>query len=138
MTTDARIEAAARAHHAYTSASAWEQMPSEWRENQTRAMASALAAADAAAWRPIESAPKNRTPILAKIHDDLFPRVKPGRPDLKPWNGQVIVVHHPGILEDGFDLGWGMCAPVGNGGFPDKWFSGWRDLGGCVSPKVEG
>ena len=56
--TDPRIEAAARAHHSYTSASRWEQMPDSWRENQIRAMALALAAADAAALGLIESMPK--------------------------------------------------------------------------------
>lgn len=48
---DPRVEAAARAHHAYTSASRWEQMPDSWRDNQMRAMALAIEAADAAAWR---------------------------------------------------------------------------------------
>ncbi|MCE2580739.1 hypothetical protein LDL36_20270 [Komagataeibacter sp. FNDCR1] len=76
-------------------------------------------------WLPIKTAKKNGRPILAKIHDDLFPRVRPDRADLKPWNGRVIEVAHPGILDDGLDVGWGMVAPVGHGGFHDDWFAGW-------------
>lgn len=90
--------------------------------------ADALKAADEAAWLPIESAPKDGTEILAKVRDDLYPAVKPERPDLERWNGRWIVVYHPGILEDGFDLGWGVAAPVGHGGFPDAWFDGWTRL----------
>ncbi|MBS1096363.1 hypothetical protein JK191_02000 [Gluconobacter sphaericus] len=78
--------------------------------------------------RPMSEAKKDRTPILAKIHDDLFPRIRPERKDLEPWNGRWVVVSHPGILEDGFDLGWGVAAPVGHGGFPDDWFVGWKPL----------
>ena len=78
--------------------------------------------------RPISEAKKDRTPILAKIHDDLFPRIRPERADLKPWNGRWVVVSHPGILEDGFDIGWGVAAPVGHGGLTDDWFLGWKPL----------
>ncbi|KXV48751.1 hypothetical protein AD945_06270 [Gluconobacter albidus] len=78
--------------------------------------------------RPMSEAKKDRTPILAKIHDDLFPRIRPERADLKPWNGRWVVVSHPGIPEDGFDIGWGVAAPVGHGGFPDDWFVGWKPI----------
>lgn len=80
-------------------------------------------------WRPMSEAPKDRTPILARVHDDLYPRVV-GEPrvDLEPWNGQRVVVHHPGVCEDGFDLGWSVSAPVGHGLGRDDWFSGWLPL----------
>ena len=35
---------------------------------------------------------------------------------------------HPGIPEDGFDIGWGVAAPVGYGGLPDDWFVGWKPI----------
>ncbi|WP_264814001.1 hypothetical protein, partial [Gluconobacter albidus] len=81
-----------------------------------------------ASLRPMSEAKKDRSPILAKIHDDLFPRLRPERADLKPWNGRWVVVSHPGIPEDGFDIGWGVAAPVGYGGLPDDWFVGWKPI----------
>ena len=78
--------------------------------------------------RPMSEAKKDRTPILAKIHDDLFPRVYPERKDLKPWNGRWVVISHTGILADGFDIGWGVAAPVGCGGLTDDWFVGWKPV----------
>jgi len=80
-------------------------------------------------WRPMFEAPKDRTPILARIYDDLFPRVVgEARDDLERWNGQRVVVHHPGLCEDGYDLGWSVSAPVGFGIGRDDWFSGWLPL----------
>lgn len=52
----------------------------------------------------------------------------PGERIFEPWNGRWVAVSHPGILEDGFDLGWGVAAPVGHGGFPDNWFAGWKPV----------
>jgi hypothetical protein len=77
---------------------------------------------------PMTSAPRNRTPVLARMHPDLFPRIRPERPDLKRWNGVWIVIAHPGLDADGFDPDWHMAAPVGRGGFPDEWFVGWTPL----------
>lgn len=78
--------------------------------------------------RPMSEVEKNRTPILAKIHNDLFPRVYPERKDLKCWNGRWVVISHTGILADGFDIGWGVAAPVGCGGLTDDWFVGWKPV----------
>lgn len=78
--------------------------------------------------RPMSEAKKDRTPILAKIHDDLFPRIHPERKDLKCWNGRWVVISHTGVLADGFDIGWGVAAPVGCGGLTDDWFVGWKPV----------
>ncbi|HEY9219577.1 MAG TPA: hypothetical protein VIO94_16130 [Phenylobacterium sp.] len=78
--------------------------------------------------RDISGAPKDRTPILAKFRDNIYPGIRPGRDDLEPWNGRWVVIHHPGVTADGFDIGWSVSAPVGNGGFPDEWIEGWAPL----------
>lgn len=79
-------------------------------------------------WMPIETAKKNRTKIWAAFHPDIYPRICPERPDLERWNGVQVPLHHPGVSEDGFDIGWNVAAPVGHGGFPDKWIAGWKPL----------
>ncbi|KXV59958.1 hypothetical protein AD947_03085 [Acetobacter tropicalis] len=91
-----------------------------------------LAAADAAAWRPIAEANKDGNPILAKLRDDIYPPVTDesslrARADYR-WNGLTIVLRHPGLAADGFDMGWNIQAPVGHGGFPDHWIEGWMPL----------
>lgn len=78
----------------------------------------------APAWQPIETAPRNRTPILARFKDNLVHI----RPDLIKWEGKCCVVNHVGVLVDGFDIGWGVDAPVGYGGIPDEWIAGWQPL----------
>ncbi|MBF0850477.1 hypothetical protein HKD27_06000 [Gluconobacter sp. R75690] len=127
--TDPRINAAARALYEGMFSALWQDETSEQTKSDFREDARlALKAADAAAWRPISEAPKDRTLVLAKIHDDLFPRIRPERKDLKLWNGRWVVVSHAGILESGFDLGWTVAAPVGWGGMVDDWFVGWQPL----------
>ena len=79
-------------------------------------------------WRTIDSAPKDRTPILAKFFDDIYPQIRPNRDDLERWNGLQVVLRHPGLADNGFDIGWSVAAPVGNGGFPDEWIEGWMPL----------
>lgn len=74
--------------------------------------------------RPIAEAPKDKTPILARFKDHL----RDNRPDLDPWRGITVVIRHPGVMEDGFDIGWNMAAPVGHGGFPDDWIECWWPL----------
>jgi hypothetical protein len=83
---------------------------------------------EAEGWRDISTAPKDGNPILAVFHKDIFPRLKPGREDLERWNGVQVVIRHPGIAADGFDMGWNMAAPVGYGGFSDDWIAGWQPL----------
>ena len=85
-------------------------------------MRAAIAAYEQAMWRPIEEAKKDGTPILARIKDCL------GREDLERWQGLYVVIRHPGLADDGFDIGWNVAAPVGHGGFPDEWFDGFRPL----------
>lgn len=79
-------------------------------------------------WRPIEEAPKNRTAIWAAFRSDIYPTVEPLRPDLERWNGVQVPLRHPGLAEDGFDIGWNVAAPVGHGGFPDDWIAGFMLL----------
>jgi hypothetical protein len=49
--------------------------------------------------QPIKSAPKDGTPVLARMRDDIFPGVRPEREDLERWNGVWAVVKHPGVYE---------------------------------------
>lgn len=92
-----------------------------------RALAAFLREA-AEGWRDIASAPKDGTIIWAKFRDDIYPTLRPERDDLTRWNGVQVPLHHPGVAADGFDIGWGVAAPVGHGGFPDEWIEGWRPL----------
>lgn len=85
-----------------------------------------LEAAEKAAWQPISTAPKDRTSVILRLKNRL---VRPGRGDLRdPWEGLTFVGRHPGLADDGFDIGWNFAAPVGHGGFPDEWIAGWRPL----------
>jgi hypothetical protein len=80
------------------------------------------------AWRPIAEAKKDGSIIWAVFRDDIYPTIRPGRKDLERWNGIQVSLRHPGLAEDGFDIGWSVAAPVGNGGLPDEWIAGWLPL----------
>ncbi|MGF1275491.1 hypothetical protein [Acetobacter pasteurianus] len=138
--TDARIEAVARA---LCDAQGWcpdgneitprnfPSMDKNWKVYEEEVQI-AVSAADAAAWRPISEAKKDGSPILAKLRNNIYPPVTDesslrARADYR-WNGLTIVLRHPGLANDGFDMGWNVAAPVGHGGFPDDWIEGWQPL----------
>ena len=89
-------------------------------------------------WQPISSAPRDGTIIWVVMHPKLYPDIKPERADLERWNGVQVPVRHPGIMDDGFDIGWGVAAPVGQGGFPDDWIAGWMPLPPPPTPDEAG
>lgn len=80
-----------------------------------------------AGWLPMAVAAKEAgyriwalfKPDMAALH---------GRADLERWQGLEAPIMHPGVADDGFDVGWSIALPVGHGGFPDEWFVGWRPL----------
>lgn len=76
-------------------------------------------------WKPIETARKDGTRILVLLKN---PIPRPNRDDLRQWDGIPFVARHHGFTDDGFDMGWGFAAPVGQGGFPDDWMVGWMTL----------
>jgi hypothetical protein len=73
--------------------------------------------------RPIEEAPKDGTPVLVKVRDDIYPVLRPNRADLEDWNGIWAVMKNYGNTME-----WLFAAPVGHGGFPDEWMVGWLPL----------
>lgn len=79
-------------------------------------------------WKDISEAKKDGATIWAVLRPDIYPVLEPGRDDLERWNGVQVPLRHPGLAEDGFDIGWNVAAPVGNGGFPDEWIAGWIPL----------
>lgn len=78
-------------------------------------------------WLQIKDAPRDLTPVLAVLRLDISKIC--ARPDLDAWNGLQVVLCHPGVHEDGFDPGWHVSGPVGQGGIPDRWIEGWQPLG---------
>lgn len=83
---------------------------------------------------PMDSAPKDKTPLLMKLKDDLSPYNRMADDWHTRWQGRWIVAAHPGIADDGFDIGWSFAAPVGHGGFSDAWFDGWMHLPSRSTP----
>lgn len=128
--TDPRIEAAARAlceRQGYPSGGTELATSCGFEENWeafSDDAQAALEAADAAAWMPMSDAPRGRTDILAKTRPDIYPEDH----IRSSWNNLSVVIRHEGIINDDFDIGWSVAAPVGYGGMPDEWFVGWRPL----------
>lgn len=75
-------------------------------------------------WKPMEQARKDNTAVLLLLKNPI----PSDREDLRRWDGIRFVGRHPGLADDGFDIGWNFAAPVGHGGFPDEWFVGWKPL----------
>lgn len=76
--------------------------------------------AEPSGWRPMESAPRDRTYILARV----APRDGDDR-----WgylSGRCFVIRHEERTQSGYDLGWSVFP--GFGGVSDDWFEGWRPL----------
>jgi hypothetical protein len=72
--------------------------------------------------KPINSSPKDGTPVLLKFKSDL------SQFDFRSnWEGKLFVGRNHG--GSGM-MGWGFAAPVGCGGFPDDCFEGWYNLDG--------
>jgi len=72
-------------------------------------------------WSPIESAPKDGTPVLLKFKNDL------SKYTMGKWDGLVFV----GRSRDD-TMEWGFAAPVGCGGFPDAWLEGWKPINEAI------
>lgn len=68
-------------------------------------------------WLPISEARKDRTSYLLRFKNPI----PDDREHVRQWDGLVFVGRHPGVCEDGLDIGWNFAAPVGHGGFPDEW-----------------
>lgn len=79
--------------------------------------------------RPMTEARKDGTSVLGKLRSDLVSFTC----QFENWNikgmaGRWVVVRHPGLADDGFDVGWNLAGPFGNGGWPDDWFDGFTPL----------
>ncbi|MBS0966638.1 hypothetical protein JK165_11165 [Acetobacter okinawensis] len=125
--TDPRIEAAAWMIGSVSDLAPggdWEKLAPHQKTHFRRLAKAVLEAADAAAWRPMRDAPRDRTDILAKTRPDVYPEAH----HRSGWNNRSVVIRHDGIVNDDFDMGWSVSAPVGYGGIPDEWFLGWQPL----------
>ena len=77
-------------------------------------------------WRPIETAPRDRTRILAitgDITDERFSH----------WSHLQFAVFHMGFTnQTGMDLGWSLFPGFGCG---DEWLEAWQPLPEPPTPK---
>jgi len=80
-------------------------------------------------WQPIENAPRDGTIIWVCFRNDLDQNGR--NMDLKPWNGLQLPLRmrYPwGSDYTSVSWGWDIAAPIGRGGFPDRWIAGWIPL----------
>lgn len=91
------------------------------------------AAEAAQQWRPIDTAPRDGTPILVAMRHDIA-----AADDWRwaGWNGRYVVVRHDGVMDGHYDMGWSVAAPVGQGGLPDSWMLGWMPLPPPPEPRT--
>lgn len=75
--------------------------------------------------RPMSEAPRDGTPVLVKIKDDLTPwGIEPGSfGGTDRFAGLHAVMRNRGDIMD-----WCFAAPVGRGGFSAEWLDGWWPL----------
>lgn len=75
-------------------------------------------------WRPMDTAPKDGTAVLACFRREIEGPLSAQ----EQLAGRFVVVQHPGLAADGYDIGWALAGPFGWGGLPDSWFAGWMPL----------
>jgi len=86
-------------------------------------------------WQPIETAPKNGTPVLLRFKDSLRAFDTSDEFRLERWQGLAFVGRHSGHTRNDYDMGWAFAAPVGHGGFPDAWLVGWMAIPNGPTPE---
>jgi hypothetical protein len=67
-------------------------------------------------WKPIESAPKDGTPVLLLMKRDL------------PHSPQLAGIQFVGRNRGCEYTCWAFAAPVGYCGITDEWIAGWMEL----------
>lgn len=76
--------------------------------------------------RPMRDAPKDGTPVLVKMKDDLS---EFGVPNDGEWHRMRGFLGIYAVMRSrGDPMDWCFAAPVGMGGFPDEWLEGWWPL----------
>lgn len=94
------------------------------------ALRAAIEAYEAAQWRPIEEAPRDGSVIWGALKRDIWDHDGSHH----RMSGIQLPLRHEGTTSSGYDIGWGVAAPLGYGGIPDLWIVGWRPL---PAPPVE-